>query len=515
MSAVTELADEYWATLKRHEPYYAVVAGELPERIETVDEDVITARAAEADRFRRRLDALTPAEDEADLASVLAVSLAHEIDTPGQMWHVHPGAPYQAYEFGLLAAHVVAPQQGETRQRLTGEFAARIRSVAGLIREQGRRGIVLPAPAVPGARATWTGLRTQLPAQLDSDEVESACGQVLEAINAAADGAGAAVGLAQLPGGEPVYRAWVTRETTMDVTPEQLHRLGLEQCAELAEHLAEIRSRLGGPADDDEARDWVKAQPRLYASTPDEVVATYRRHIARVEPALASLFRTLPSAGYDVRRVDPAAEAGMTFGYYQPPTMDEPLGLYRFNGSALEDRLQVTAAAVILHELVPGHHFHIARQGENTALHPLQRHTMILGAFNEGWGEYASGLGWEMGAYDDDWDAYGRLAHERFTAQRLVVDTALNLGWWDLARACAFMRANTLESNPQINTETLRYSTDLPAQALAYRSGFQAFREARESASGVDVRDIHEAMLGGGAVPLPRMRQRVSALVGD
>lgn len=511
MASVTALADEYWTLRKHHEPYYAVLAGEPPGPIEPVNETTIAAQSAEARRLLERLRTTQAMPGEEDLAAVLATLLAQQAARIDQMWHIHPTAPYQSNDILMTAQQVIAPQPEPQRTRLTGELATRIRSIADLVRQQRSRAIILPRPSVSGARVTWTRLSTQLPKLLHDDDIGRACGEVIQEIDASAELAGDKVGLANLPGGEEVYRAFVRHETTLDMDPEQLHRLGLEQCAQLSERMAQVRARLGGPVNEEEARDWITAQPHLYAGSPDDVAAIYRRHIERIEPMIATLFRIVPQAGYDVRRADPAVEAGMTFGYYQPPTSDEPLGLYRFNGSSLDKRSQLSAAALIFHELVPGHHFHLARQNENTALHPLQQHSLELAAFNEGWGEYASGLGWELGAYEDDWDAYGRLSHERFTAQRLVVDTALNLGWWDLDRAQAFMRTNTLQDDRQIATEVLRYATDMPAQALAYRSGYLAFCQARESASGLDLRDLHEAMIGSGAVPLPHMHKQVTA----
>jgi uncharacterized protein (DUF885 family) len=278
--------------------------------------------------------------------------------------------------------------------------------------------------------------------------------------------------------------------------------------------MAGIRTRLGGPPNDAEARDWATAQPHLYAPSPEAVAERYRSVMRRLEPHLSSYFHTLPQAPYDVERLDPAAEAGMTFGYYQTPGPGQPVGRYLFNGSGLNERSQLNAVALILHELAPGHHFQICGLAEDTTLHPIQR-LGHLTAHKEGWAEYASGLGWEMGLYEDDWDAYGRVAHERFTAQRLVVDTAMNLGWWGLDRARAFMRANTLEGDSLIATETLRYSTDSPAQALAYRTGFLAFDQARRDAGDTDVRDVHAAMLGGGTVPLHAMKARVRRLTAS
>ena len=141
---------------------------------------------------------------------------------------------------------------------------------------------------------------------------------------------------------------------------------------------------------------------------------------------------------------------------------------------------------------------------------------MELSVYNEGWAEYASGLAGDMGLYDDPYDLYGRLAHERFVSQRLVIDTGMNALGWTLEQARAFMRDNTLEGEAQIASETLRYSTDLPAQALAYRLGYLAFMELRDDTrarrgAAFDVREFHEAVLGEGAMPLAALRALSSA----
>ncbi|WP_369211288.1 DUF885 domain-containing protein [Streptomyces flavofungini] len=515
MTATSDIADAYRALLIQEDPLYAVMAGEAPQSLAPLSETAVRDRAARADGLLDRLDAIEVPEAEADLASVLRTLLTDEVDQPQVMWHEHLTAPYHALLlFAMVARSAIAPLEGTERARLTAEFAGRVRSTAVMLREQRARGIVLPRPAAEGARRSWAALAAELSTLLASPAVDAAMTAVAAEMATSAETAGEAVGMAHMPGGEAAYRLWVQRHTTSDLGPEELHRLGLAQCALLSERMAEIRARLGGPGDEDEARAWLSAQTHLYASTPEEVAATYRRHVARAEPGIDKLFHTRPRAAYDVQRLDEADEDGMTFGYYAQPGLTQPVGLYRFNGSSLQDRSLLTSAALILHELVPGHHFHFALQTENTALHPLQR-TAPLVAFSEGWAEYASHLGWEMGAYADDWDAYGRLAHERFTAQRLVVDTALNLGSWDLAKARTFMRANTFDSERQIATETLRYATDLPAQALAYRSGFLAFQQAREAAAGADPRLVHDAMLGAGAVPVPRMRQRVAQAVAE
>jgi uncharacterized protein (DUF885 family) len=230
--------------------------------------------------------------------------------------------------------------------------------------------------------------------------------------------------------------------------------------------------------------------------------------MAALEPKISGWFSRLPRAPYGVARLPQHMEAGMTYGYYQPPTPSDPVGRYMYNGSDLSKRSMLTAATLIFHELAPGHHFHLARQAEDESLPDVRREAMDIGAFNEGWAEYAAGLGWEMGLYDDPYDRYGRLVHERFTAQRLVVDTGLNLLGWSLERARRYMKDNTTESDVQVATETLRYSTDLPGQALAYRLGFLELQRLRAQAQErlgprFDVRAYHEAVLRQGALPFP------------
>lgn len=236
-----------------------------------------------------------------------------------------------------------------------------------------------------------------------------------------------------------------------------------------------------------------------------------------MEPFLDQYFAVLP---YDVKRLDPSMEAGMSYGYYEPPTEDRPVGLYRYNGSGLDSRSQLQAANLIYHELVPGHHFHLACQSENEDLPFIWREAMELTGYNEGWVEYAADLPKEMGLYDDPYDLYGRLVNERFTAQRLVVDTGMNLLGWSLERGRSFMRANTMESETQVATETLRYSTDMLAQALAYRLGYLEMTELRERAerelgSAFDIRAFHEAILGPGALPLSVLEEQIRVFIQE
>lgn len=235
--------------------------------------------------------------------------------------------------------------------------------------------------------------------------------------------------------------------------------------------------------------------------------------LARIEPEVSRFFLVTPKAPYGVRRLDPRLEGSQTFGYYDPPTPAEPKGLYYFNGSQLGDRTLLWAAGLIAHELVPGHHFQIARTNENEALPPLRREWFDT-AYVEGWAEYASDVAGEMGMYADPYDRFGRLAMASFIATRLVVDTGMNALGWSRERAIEFMREHTFQSDTEIRSETLRYAVDMPGQALAYGLGSATIRDLRARAEATlgdrfDIRRFHEAVLGSGALPLAVLARHV------
>lgn len=436
--------------------------------------------------------------------------------TPYQTWSVKLGLQYAFSGFAGTES---------VYRDLLADYRDTISELWVRLERQREVGILLPRAALPGVRESLARMRTSSQQVLVSsapgdlarsaliDEVDAEFGRLDDALGQGYwDAAPQEVCLSSYPGGESYYRFLVKDLTSSDLSPEELHETGLQQCAELAERMAELRSQMGFTGTEQEFHTMLETDPRVHATDHDEVNALFRRHMAALEPRIGDFFRVLPRAPYDVVRLDPALEAGMTYGYYDTPTATNPTGYYRWNGANLQDKSMLTYAALIFHELAPGHHFHLARQAENTDLPRLRREPM-LGAFNEGWAEYASGLGWEMGLYDDLLDAYGRVTHERFTAQRLVVDTGLNLMGWSLEKAAAFMSANTTESDAQVASEVIRYSTDLPAQALGYRAGYLELMRLRDRAekswADFDVRDFHELVLAPGALPFPVIEESV------
>lgn len=325
------------------------------------------------------------------------------------------------------------------------------------------------------------------------------------------------VGLSQYPDGASYYRALVRRSTTMDVTPEQVHAIGLAEVARIDSAMAAIRRELGFTGTKAEFHAQLAKDPRFFAKVPEEFGEKLMYHDARIRPRVAEMFSSVPRALGDVRRLDPRLEASMTFGYYQVPTPTDSMGHYMYNGSNLPERSMLGAASLVFHELVPGHHFQIATQRESTTL-PYFRQRTTHTVFTEGWGEYAASLAGELGMYSDPYDRYGRLAMDIFLSCRLVVDTGMNALGWSRERAIAYLKEFTLQSDLQIDTETLRYSVDLPGQALAYKMGSRELLRLREDArkrlgSRFDIKRWHAFVLEGGSMPMTLLRQRMDAWI--
>lgn len=326
------------------------------------------------------------------------------------------------------------------------------------------------------------------------------------------------VGVSQYPGGREYYQYLIRRHTGTDLTAEKIHRIGLDEVARLERELDAARVSAGFAGSLADFRRHLKTGRRFFAKSSDEFATLMMAAIRRIEPAIDAFFARKPNAPYGVLRLDPSLEASMTYGFYQIPTPSEPRGLYRFNGSQPDQRTTLTSAALIYHELVPGHHFQVGLQSEAQGLPAFRRNARYT-SYTEGWAEYASDLAGEMGMYGDPYDRAGRLAMDLFLSTRLVVDTGMNALGWPRERAMAFMREHTLEADVQIDTETLRYSTDMPGQALAYKMGALKIHELRRRArqslgASFDLRAFHDFLLEGGAMPAAVLEQHVACFIG-
>lgn len=355
--------------------------------------------------------------------------------------------------------------------------------------------------------------------------IETTLNPALEALAGALDSAAyraqapERVGMSQYPGGLEAYRVFVRLHTSLDVTPEEVHQRGLDEVARLNGRLEEIRKKVGFGGDLEAFRHFLKTDPRFFAKSPEEVANRLMGPIHRVEPRIKDFFLHSPKAPYGVVRLDPALEGSMTYGYYRQPTPAQPDGAYLFNGSRLGERSMLPAAALIFHELIPGHHFQVSLGLEDKDLPAFRRNSNPT-AFVEGWAMYASGLGEEMGGYADPYELAGWLSNDLFLSSRLVVDTGMNALGWSREQAIEYMKRNTFESDTQIGTETLRYSVDIPGQALAYKMGSGKIWELRRKAEKelgpkFDLRRFHDAVIGSGAMPLSVLEKHVDWWIGE
>ena len=322
------------------------------------------------------------------------------------------------------------------------------------------------------------------------------------------------VGVKQYPDGEAYYRYLVRLHTTMDVTPEEVQQVGFEMVEDMRASMAAIQAEIGFEGTAGGFNEHLRREPRFFPKSPDEVAERLQSASDAFFEKVDEYFINVPEAPFGVRRLDPALEGSQTYGYYSPPTPTEPMGYYNYNGSNLNERSWLNLEGVSFHELFPGHHFQIARQFENDSLPPMRRNSMQT-AFTEGWGSYSSYLGLEAGMYEDPYSRYGMYVLEIFLATRLVVDPGMNYFDWSLQQARDFMRESTLESETQIITESLRYSTDMPGQALAYQMGKRTFLQLREKAerelgSDFDIRRFHEAIMAPGSMPMGVLEEHIN-----
>jgi uncharacterized protein (DUF885 family) len=433
-----------------------------------------------------------------------------------------------------LAAQPLA--SAADRDRYLVLLADAARGLAGLeakMRAQTARGIVVPMTEIdriiqylrshlgPGAKSPFAG--TQRMGTVPPAEVAGFQDRVARSIDRAVDPAinsviayldtawraraPADVGIGQYPGGLDAYRILVRRETTLDISPEAIHTLAVAAMAALEARMKAVRDSLGFRGTKAEFHAQLRRDPRFFVATPAEVGQRLMAYADRIEPVMSRAFNGRPRAPYGVRRLDPALEPSMTYGYYNWPLGDDPKGYYNFNGSDLDQRSLLMVGAIAFHELIPGHHYHINRQRENERLPPFRRTALATG-YTEGWAEYVSSVvAADLGMYRDGYEIYGRLVFDAFFIARLVVDTGMNFHGWPRSRAIAYMREHTLESDLQIDSETLRYSIRSPAQALAYRMGREAmvgFRAKAERALGsrFDLATFHDVVLDTGSLPL-------------
>ena len=324
-------------------------------------------------------------------------------------------------------------------------------------------------------------------------------------------------GLSWLSEGPELYSILVAHHTTVDLPPEQIHQIGLEEVTgNLPAEYAEVGGRLFGRIDPAAVLERLRDDPALRYRTGDEIMLDARQAFEAATAAMPQWFGRLPQAACTIEPVPEFLAPDSPSAYYFPPAGDGSRGgTYYVNTHSPEKKARYETASIAFHEAIPGHHLQLAIATELTGLPRFRRFSLANTAYVEGWGLYAERLAEEMGLYRDDLERIGMLAADSIRACRLVVDTGLHALGWSRSRAIDFMATHTPISVEEVTVEVDRY-IGMPAQALAYKLGQREIFRLRQSARSrldgrFDIKGFHDAVLGSGAVRLPVLAELVDA----
>ncbi|WP_062310056.1 DUF885 domain-containing protein [Demequina rhizosphaerae] len=313
-------------------------------------------------------------------------------------------------------------------------------------------------------------------------------------------------GLVHLPGGAAVYRDRMWSHLQLDLTPEQVHELGLARVARLEDEYREMAGPLLGTDDITEIYARLRDDDALRYTTAEDIVRDAEAALARAEEAAPAWFAVMPRA----RCTGHATDFGAMAYYSAPVPSSGKEGAFYFKTSDPHAWATYEFEAIAYHEAIPGHHLQLALHAENEDLHVVQRE-MFSTAYAEGWGLYTERLADEMGLYTSDLSRVGMLSADSLRACRLVVDTGIHALGWSREQAIEYCLAHSPLDRHHIEQEVDRY-IGLPGQALAYMIGrleILAIREEAQRRPGFDIREFHSAVLGYGGVPLTTLRRIV------
>ncbi len=316
----------------------------------------------------------------------------------------------------------------------------------------------------------------------------------------------ASVAWTALPQGPEWYAYLVEVQTTTQMQPADIHRMGLQEVARIRNEMERTRREVKFKGNLKAFFAYVQNDDKFYFDKPEDLLQAYRDLKRRIDARLPQLFSDFPKAHYEVRAVEAYRAASAAAASYQAPSADGTRpGIFYVNTFNLKAQPRYGTETLSLHEAAPGHHFQVAIQQEIESLPRFRRFGGNTG-FIEGWALYAESLGKELGLFEDPYQYFGRLNDEMLRAMRLVVDTGLHTKGWTREQAIDYMLANSSLARSDIESEVERYIAN-PGQALAYKIGQFKFTELRaraqrELGARFDLKAFHSQLLRDGALPL-------------
>jgi len=321
------------------------------------------------------------------------------------------------------------------------------------------------------------------------------------------------IGLSSLENGSAWYEFQARSYTTTRLTPDEIHRIGLDEVKRIRDEMQLIIAEVGFDGSFHDFLEYLRTDPQFYFETPEELYQEYLATSKRIDPELVKLFGTLPRMPYGVKPIPDSIAPNTTTAYYSRPAADgSRAGTYWVNLYKPEVRPKYEIEVLSVHEAMPGHHLQLALQQELGDM-PMFRRFMGFTAFVEGWGLYSERLGYDLGLYKDPYSRFGQLTYDMWRAVRLVVDTGMHYKGWTRQQAIDFFKDNAAKTEHDIVNEIDRY-IDWPGQALAYKIGQLKIltlraRAERQLGENFDIRAFHDELLGAGALPLDLLERRM------
>ena len=551
------LMDQYWATELKESPLLASQVGlhDYDSELDEVGTAAMDRQAGEAAEFLKRLDAISvsalSAADQSNYA-ILRNQLQNQIAQNRFGERMVQYSSNGSYHNNLVDALTAIPLRSradyENYLKRLALVKSRILAYGAMSAAAAHQGYVQPCvtetslpqtisgvvavdPAKSRFYAPFAGVRPDGIGEADWTALQTRARSIIAGeINPAYQSLGSlfahdviahcskAIGISAFPQGRDYYAYLVRFHTTTDLTPEQIHQLGMSEVSRIRAEMDALAKKSGFASRQAMIAE-MRSDPKFYPKTPQELMQAAALEAKIHDGKMPSLFGRLPRLPYGVKPIPAETAEGNTTAYYVQGSPDAGVaGTYYVNLTHLDQRPLWELPALTAHEAVPGHHNQIALQQE-LEMQPWRRYTTFFTAFVEGWGLYSERLGIEMGIYDTPEKDMGRLSYEMWRACRLVVDTGIHAKGWTKEQAVAFMRDNTALTNANIDAEVNRYISS-PGQALAYKIGELKFRTLRDKAEKelgpkFDVRRFHDAALGQGPVPMDALEKQIDAWIAS